>query len=183
MVNYICLDIDGVMANWHKPCAELFGLTEDELMRRWPPMEFDIEHALGVTSEELWRRVDGGGAAYWADLEETPWARRLYDYCKSVAPTIFLTTPSHHPPSLAGKVEWMKRFTGNDKFRDYLIGQKKFMCAKPGTVLVDDADKNIDKFVAAGGHGITFPRIWNCMYAHDGDPCDFVISQIEALRA
>lgn len=181
MVDTIFLDMDGVVSDWVKSCATLFGTTKEELHRKWPRGHFDIEPALGVSTQELWAKVDAGGAGYWAELDELPWARRLYDECTKIAPTYFLTTPSHEPLSLAGKLAWLQKFTGNSKFRGYLIGQNKFLCAKPGAVLIDDADKNITKFVDAGGAGITFPHVWNKMHEYEGCPCDYVLEQLRRM--
>lgn len=177
----ILLDMDGVVCNFVGSCVKLFGKDEDEVRRRWEPMQFDIEFAMGITKEELWGGIDGAGEEYWSEMMEAPWARRLYSFCTNAAPTFFLTSPSHDPRSLSGKLKWMKRFTGDDEFRNYLVGPQKFLCAAPGNVLVDDADKNVQAFVEAGGMAITMPSVWNCMYQYDGDPCDYVISQLEMM--
>jgi 5'(3')-deoxyribonucleotidase len=179
----ILMDLDGVLCEWVRPAAAAFGLTYDELIRRWPRGSSDIESALLVTKDEMWAAIDALGEGFWADLPETPWARRLYDGARKVGPVTFLTSPSHHPSSLAGKLTWMQRFTGNSRFRDYLIGPRKEMCAGPESVLVDDHDGNLAKFAEAGGHAICVPRVWNKMHDHDGDPCDYVLSRLAAFAS
>jgi len=171
MSHTIFLDLDGVLSGWIESAAEAFGISYDDLLAKWPPGSSDIESALGITKAEMWRVIDAQGEDFWANLPETPWARRLYDGARKVGPVVFLTSPSNHPASLAGKLRWIHRFTGNPRFRDYLIGPRKELCAGPDAILVDDHDGNLDKFVAAGGHAICVPRRWNRMHAYPGDPC------------
>jgi 5'(3')-deoxyribonucleotidase len=174
----IFMDLDGVLSEWVASAAVAFGVPYEELMAKWPPGSNDIESALGITQDELWAVVDAQGESFWSDLPETPWARRLYEGAKKVGPVVFLTSPSHHPSSLAGKLTWMQRFTGNPRFRDYLVGPRKEACASPGAILIDDHDGNLDKFSAAGGIPICVPRVWNRMHSYSGDPYDFVMSKL-----
>lgn len=170
--------MDGVVSEWVASAAHAFGMSHDHLMAQWPAGVADIESALRVTKEKMWRVVDSLGGKFWAELPETPWARQIYDGACKMGPVVFLTSPSHHPSSLAGKLTWMKKFTGNPRFRDYIITARKELCAGPMSILVDDHDGNLHKFIAAGGHGVCLPRRWNSMHAYEGDPCDYALREL-----
>lgn len=154
----ILLDMDGVLCRWEKGVCDLFGLDYAQVMHDWTPGEFDIEHVIGVSEDDVWKAIDSAGEQWWANLEEYPWSRRLYGDCTKYGDTYFVTSPSQHPSSLSGKLLWMQRFTGDPKFRNYMVGPKKYLCARHDQVLVDDSDKNINEFRRRGGFGILFPR-------------------------
>lgn len=157
----ILLDVDGVLSEWTISCCALFSKDTEEVMAQWSPGQYHIENALGVDSETLWKRIDAEGEDYWANLPHTKWAIEFYHKCQEIAPTYFLTAPSHAPGSMAGKLRWLKTFTGNDYCDNYLVGHAKFLCANACNILVDDGDHNVDAFRAAGGEAILFPRLWN----------------------
>lgn len=156
----ILLDVDGVLTDWIGSCCELFGADPQEIMARWMPGHFYIEEALHIDSKTLWDKIDAAGEDYWANLPETPWAREFYAKCQEMAPTFFLTAPSRHPGSMAGKLRWLQAFTGH-ACKNYLVGPAKFLCANDCNVLVDDGDHNVADFHEAGGQAILFPRLWN----------------------
>jgi 5'(3')-deoxyribonucleotidase len=179
----ILLDLDGVLSEWVKGAADMLGLSYDDLMRTWPRGEYTIAPTLRISEDELWRRVHAIGEDFWAGLPETPWARRLYEGARKLGPVFFLTSPSNHPSSLAGKLTWMQKFTGNPRFKDFLVGPRKELCASAGSVLVDDSDDNLAKFSVAGGRAICFPRVWNRMHNYEGDPCDYVLSRLASIAS
>lgn len=176
MITQIFLDLDGVLADRVSACVRLFDLDPIDVSDAWPLGSYDAAAAVGVSENEMWRRIHARGAAWWADLEPYPWCMALYNVCAAVAPTTILTSPPARPtailaaPSLdpsaaAGKTQWLQRHFGGS-FRDYLIGPAKASCAHPGAVLIDDADKNCEAFTGRGGASIVFPQRWNS--AHDG---------------
>lgn len=157
-VKRIFLDQDGPLADWVGSAAPVFGVEPVDL--DWSTTS-DLAKALGISTNEMWR-IDALGEDFWANLKPHPWAQELWRRAVVTAPTVVLTTPSHHPSSLAGKLRWMNRHLGNGKpFRDYLIGPRKEMCAAPGSLLVDDRASTCRKFRDAGGLAVLFPRPWN----------------------
>jgi hypothetical protein len=176
------LDLDGVLADWVDSVAPLFGTTKERLVDRWPRDVYDIAEVLGVSTSELWRVVHREGADFWADLKPLPWYAELIELCQSLAPTTILTSPSLDPSSASGKAEWLQRHLG-DNFRDYLIGPDKPACAHPGALLIDDRDHGCEGFVAAGGHAIVFPQVWNSAWTRSADagknPLEWVRTNFE----
>ena len=150
----ICLDIDGVLADFVGEAGRLMGY-DPAVVDTW-----DYYHKVGETEDTFWEKIDAAGAEFWAEMQPYPWAHDLFDLCKLKGETILLTTNSKHHKSAEGKVLWMQKHFGRS-FRNYLIGPKKEFCARPGTILIDDSDANCEKFIANGGSAILFPRSWN----------------------
>lgn len=183
----ILLDVDGVMVDLIEGICQLYGTTSNDIKEKWrvTSNNWTDEHehispTLGTTSQDIWDKMEECGPDFWLELKEYPWARTLYDYCKSKAPTYFVTAPTPYEGCLRGKLEWMKRFTGDPMFMDYLIGRPKFLCAGRGqNILIDDSKKNCKAFNLHGGRSILFPQYWN---GNDVvDPCVQVIQKIEEL--
>lgn len=177
----ILLDLDGVLCNWEKACCGLFGISIEYARECWTPGDYMIDKAIGKTEAEIWAKINEAGEDWWANLEEYPWARRLYDSCVKLAPTYFVTSPSDHPSSLAGKLRWMQTFTGDKNFYSYLIGPKKYLCAKDGQILVDDSDKKVNGFRKEGGTAILFPRFNNSAHHYPGDPATYAIEELSRI--
>ncbi len=184
-VSRILLDLDGVLADWVGSVAPLFDFDREQLVGAWPPGTYDIAEVLDVSANELWRRVDKVGAAFWSGLEPLPWCAELLELCQALAPTTILTSPSHDPSAAAGKTAWLQAQFGSD-FRDYLIGPDKPACAHPGALLIDDRDTGCDAFVQAGGQAVVFPQPWNSAWTRSAesgaDPLAFVREQLDGLR-
>lgn len=165
MIKRIFLDMDGVLCNFVHAVSNLFGMTEEELYRKWEPGVYDVCNPLGISDEEMWKVIETQGKGHWANLKPFSWTQELWELCNSYAPTVILTSPSRDPQCLAGKVEWMNEHLGNgEPFRKFLIGPVKEFCAAPGHILIDDSGEKCSEFYAGGGFPITFPQIWNIKY-------------------
>ena len=154
----IYLDLDGPMVKWTDGAFKLFG--EELTPERFMSIDVNAAEALGVEKSEVWARISKAGTKWWAELEPHPWARSFYEELSRIDEVVILSSPSHIPAAAAGKVKWMKSFFGGN-FRQYILTKRKDLLAKPGDVLIDDTNKNVDKFNQNGGNGILFPRPWN----------------------
>lgn len=177
----ILLDMDGVICDWVASASKAFDINPDDLEARYTPGVYDIEHALGVSQETLWQTVNSLGREFWANIKPYPWAHEMWDHCRNLAPTYFLSKPSYDPLSLAGKLDWIHKFTGDPKFDGFLIGPRKELCAAPHRVLVDDSDDNCRKFEAAGGRAIVFPRIWNSRHAQKATAMETAMADLASV--
>jgi hypothetical protein len=74
-----------------------------------------------------------------------------------------LTRPVAYPGCLEGKRQWIKQFMPSEMEENYLIGKDKYLCGtnSPEHLLIDDVEKNVDNWRAAGGSAVLFPRPWN----------------------
>jgi len=158
----IFLDMDGVLADFCGGAFAAFG-RDPASVDLQTAVDGCIDSFLAPSREEFWRvlSADWTSHAFWEELLPYPLAHELVETCLSVAPTCVLTAPpGRFPGAAAGKMAWMK-----NHFPDlpYLIGRDKTFCACPGHLLIDDTDKQIGKFVAAGGAGLLWPQPWNSL--------------------
>lgn len=70
------------------------------------------------------------------------------------------------PQAVGGKMAWIKAVLPDWLQTKWLLCQEKQSCSYPGTLLVDDADKNVTAFCdpKRGGSAILVPRPWNSRY-------------------
>lgn len=157
----ILLDLDGVVADFHKEAFKRRGKNFYEMEREgYDFSNWNIWADLGLTESDFYGWLEQEGANFWASLEFTPYGLELYNFCKARAKTYFVTAPTLDSDSAKGKVQWIRRHFGRF-FNMYVITPHKHLLAKPNTILIDDSDTNIKKFSAAGGKTILFPRQWN----------------------
>jgi len=118
-------------------------------------------YGLPFTLASFWSRFNRDD---WANLPKSDEFDFLLDSCERLVGReniCILTTPILDPDCAAGKVEWIYKYCPKWLHRQYLIGPMKHMCARPDALLIDDSDKNVDKFRAEGGQAILVPRPWN----------------------
>lgn len=154
----IYLDMDGVVSDAHR--AFLKALGREDLVKDYPAGVFNTYEAAGVSEKAMWRAVGAAGRKLWSGMRVLPWARELYEKLSEMGDVVFLTAPTRDPESLAGKLEWLQRFTKRKDFRDYVVTNRKELLAGPGTVLIDDRPENCRSFREAGGRAILFPAAW-----------------------
>jgi hypothetical protein len=166
------LDMDGVIVNWHKRVAELFGMDEQKFIADWPRGVYGAHRALGVTEDVMWARIDALGEAFWSGCEPYSWRDKLFELCANVAPVYILSMP-WNAPSAHGKFLWLERWKGRP-FHEYILTPKKHLLASKTAVLVDDHEDQVDAFRKAGGLAILFPRPWNSHHQYAENPVSFV---------
>lgn len=150
------LDMDGVCAAWTEAVFDLYGQKCPE-----GAMPYDIHDTLGVKEDDMWARINALGVDWWAALPPYPWFRDLFSALHAIGPrVVFLTSPCTEGHSAAGKVRWIRKHVAPD-YRDYVITSKKYLLARPGTVLVDDSEDKLADFAMHGGNAVVFPRQWN----------------------
>lgn len=151
MKKQILLDCDGVLADFVTASLELHGKTfEDANVDKW-----DYFHDWGVTDREFFEPM---GYDFWANIEPFPWAQDLLNVLSKHEVTI-CTAPILNPECFAAKAEWINKHF-DIPFQNIMIGKKKWLMAGNG-ILVDDSEKNIEKFRAAGGRAYLFPQPYN----------------------
>lgn len=178
----IHLDVDDVLADWTGAVCCMFGEDPANVREHWPTDVSDICKVLNISKSNMWRRIDAAGAGFWEHLDLFSWSFDLYRLCASLGPTTLLTSPSMHTSSHAGKYAWMQRHFGRN-FRSYLIGPDKAAAASAHSVLVDDWQKNLDKYSARGGHVLLFPTAGNSLHDHKRSPLAYVEPQLRSLFA
>jgi len=180
-ITRVCLDMDGVIADWVSAVALLFCVDPRELYDNWPIGKYGIESALDIRTEELWTIINQFGSEFWRGVKPYSWRDELWDLCEeNGAETLILTAPARSPDCAKGKVEWIQDWKGAG-FRHFGLMSKKHYCARPDTILIDDSDRNIKEFNESGGIGILFPRPWNRGRDNAEDPIGYVKERMKRI--
>jgi len=172
----IYLDLDGVVVDFVSAALKLFDA--EHLQKDWPPGEWDITNVLGVSATDFWSRVDARGELFWKNLQVYPWAGCLLNLIDDYE-WYYATSPSRSHRSSSGKVLWMQEQHGTH-FRRYVLGEHKHLLAKSDALLIDDNQKNVERFVENGGKSILFPRPWNRLH-HIDEPMGYVKEMLVKL--
>ena len=174
------LDLDGVLVDFVADAYKHYGLAYkyDEypnvlgLYDNCPPPNCNM------TVREFW---DGLGEEFW---ENIPWLHDGHEILTMVEDVFgrenicLLTSPLPNYSNIVGKMKWVARELPQYAQR-YLVGPAKSFCAGPNTVLIDDADFNVEAFAEAGGQTILVPRPWNSR--HSTDTLSSVRIQLQAI--
>ncbi len=133
-----------------------------------PQYGFDIVRAanalhpfLNFTEADFWQSIDRN---FWATVPKSRECDSLLSACENlvgVENVCILSSPTRDPDSLAGKLEWIHAFLPKRFHRQFLIGPRKYFCARHDSLLIDDSARNVDGFLDAGGNAILMPRPWN----------------------
>lgn len=173
MIKRILLDMDDVCNRFTMTALHYVGCRIDPLSYAKYPVEcqWDIVCAanklLGYerfTVSDFWEHIP---RKFWANVPTSDEFPLLLGMCESLVGrknVCILSSPTIDPECLAGKLDWIHRFTPRWLHRQFLVGPKKQFCAHPEALLIDDADKNVDAFRAWGGQAILVPRPWNTLY-------------------
>lgn len=137
--NYsLFVDLDGVLVDFDRGYQELTGVT--------------TKHADSQDVDTFWEPLTKAGAAFWIKLKWMPDGKQLWDYIKKYNPEL-LSAPSREESSRLGKRVWVKRELPGVKLI-LRSAERKQEFANPTSILIDDREKNIKQWEAAGGIGI-----------------------------
>lgn len=164
-ISHLVLDMDGCFVDFVGGVCRLF---DRPVPADWPAGEYNMARALGVDENELWRRICNSGYSFWYDLAGLPWKDELVSLVR--APGVPVTIASHplrdDPLSWWAKRSWIRTRMPHGFGID--LSDDKSRLARPGWLLIDDCDANIDAWRAAGGTAITLPQPWNRRHARAG---------------
>ena len=110
-----------------------------------------------MDKNERWNKLNQT-KGFWANLNWKPNAKRLHDFIIKYNPHVLSAYTGRDPTSKVGKMKWLKKNADFKRGNIHLVlrSQKKSYATtdeKPN-VLIDDFDKNIREWQAAGGIGI-----------------------------
>ena len=81
--------------------------------------------------------------------------------------------------SYEGKQLWIEKNIAAMEKRTIITNAAKSTFAAPDALLIDDRDKNVDEFRAAGGHAILIPRPWNSSYEKRNDSYQVFVEELK----
>lgn len=180
------IDLDGVLANFHKAIMKLHNKQDDPFdipENRGKP---DAPIYWGMTKNQFYRDA---GYDFWYNLEPTEEFEEIIKLVMSKTDPeniAIATSPCSTKGCADGKIDWMKKHLPRSiSLNNWLIGKPKHFCASSHSILVDDFDTNVNKFRQHGGHAILVPRPWNSSHnVYCGIPLEsrpeFVIGTIAA---
>ena len=139
------LDMDGVVADFDEYAARTLGV---------PPSD-------GIYPDEVWYKLASNQRLY-RDLKKTTYADELVAYCKKLCREkqyrlLFLTAiPKGNdvPWAFYDKVIWAQIWFADIPVMFGPYSQDKHVHCKPGDILIDDRESNINEWRIAGGIGI-----------------------------
>lgn len=162
MIEHCFLDMDGVLCDFITSVLTVHDRID--ALETWPPGEFETHTVLGLSKSQFWKPLTAKGEDLWADFPAFDWVDNLVNLVSEFSSWTILTSPALAPACASGKLRWLQNQFGG-RFRDFIISPRKALLARPGRVLIDDSDEQIERFNAADGIGILFPQPWNS--AHD----------------
>ena len=187
-INRILLDLDDVCNYLTMPALHCVGCPVSPINNSQYPVEvgYDIIAACNQlhptkkdwTVKEFWDSIPRD---LWAEVPCSRECLRILTLCTSLVGTedIFIaTSPTKDPDCLAGKLEWIHDNLFCWLHRQYIITPRKWLCANPTTLLIDDCDENVKRFREAGGQAILVPRPWNTL--HDLNTITYLEEQLKA---
>jgi hypothetical protein len=160
----LCLDFDGILADWHKQTCEHHGVPYV-----WKtPGPGSIDDNFGIPQSKLW---DGVDADFWASAPKTPDADKIIElvlkYFKLEQISVMTLFPAAYDyplekitDHLKGKMLWLRKHYP-ELAKRFTVTTVKYFSAGPRLVLIDDTDTNVEAFYDNGGYGILYPKIWN----------------------
>lgn len=156
MIKHILLDQDGVLADFHSAALRAHGRAD--LSPVWPKGEWAMERPLGITPKQFWAPIDN--YQFWMNhVVPYPGAADFYQNLGMFADVVICTSPSESSDCVKAKLDWLREYI--DPKVKYMLGSHKHLMATPSNLLVDDYDRNVDKFRASGGRAVLVPRVWN----------------------
>lgn len=173
----IFLDMDGVLCDFATAAYAVHGKAFDPVTH--PKGVWDFETIWGISAEQFWQRIDERGEDFWANLEPYPWAMNLARALGAIDQVIIATSPSTHPGSYAGKRQWLIKMGLHEI--SSMFGKDKWLMASSGRVLIDDSEKNIEKWRDYGGIGILIPQPWNNA-AQEIDIVSYVCGELKGFQ-
>ena len=106
---------------------------------------------------ERWNTINQT-KGFWANLDWKPNAKRLHDFIIRYNPHVLSAYSGRDAASKTGKMKWVKKNTGFKRGNIHLVlrsqKQKYATTNEKPNILIDDYDKNIREWEAAGGIGI-----------------------------
>ncbi len=180
MITHVLVDMDGVLCDFVSAAMRVHGSSYDASL--WPAGSDELFEILGVSVATFWQKIDQFDAeqGFWSRLKAYSWHHDLIAMVEPFGFTI-ATSPSRDPFCAAGKIQWLQRHLG-ERFNAYMVGMQKFLLAAPGRILIDDRDRECDRFRDAGGESIVFPQPWNSNHTRCQDRLVFVWEELQRLQ-
>ena len=154
----IYCDLDGVLVDWVRGAFALHNKSLPITEVRWHvPVQMGFASELG---RDFWGPMENPD--FWANLQ--PLADGMELYRRIVErygnESLNILSSARCRGSADGKIDWLRKHMPTH-VDCAVFAHKKERVASAHTLLIDDYDKNITRFIEAGGVAVTIPRPWN----------------------
>lgn len=174
---HIFVDLDGVLANFCQAACDLHapGTIDEYIVNYGRVVDINahpykqLEIGLGVSYEEFWDGITNAGETFWVNMDILPYAIELWERLNDALPgqVSILTSPGAGvtaAESASGKYQWVFEHLGEDApYRTIVCPAplKHHLAQSAGgsNILIDDYDKNVEQWNAAGGRAIQWPSM------------------------
>jgi len=174
----LILDMDEIITDFVSAACIVHGTTRDKLHTTWTPGDWDMCKPLDVSVTKFWAEIDECGIEFWKGLHPTPWLEDLMLFCEREFEEIHIVTaPSRSEHCYHGKIWWLREYFGST-FNNFCITPHKHIFANERSVILDDRETTIKKFVGHGGKGILFPAFHNSLHVQRDNPLPYVFNEI-----
>lgn len=177
----VFLDMDGVIADFNKGIVEAVGLEVCPFTDPKNHGVWEYTDIISITRDEFWAHCT---SEFFEELDPTHDAHRIVNYLEGRfgrQNICILSSPPLNPESMVGKQRWLAKHFRQYQ-RQFFFGTKKGFAAHAGSLLVDDADHNIDEFSEAGGQAFLYPRPWNRAHEDREKAFDRLVNYAENLQ-
>ena len=175
----ICLDMDGVLANFHEFLIKLFNIKYEDYIKLNSP---SCDNLINLPLNEIFNKINKQEKIF-ENLSVYPWALDLIKLCKQYSDDIIITSKPFIDISKTWteKIIWLqKNNILNDKI-SIMLGDRKELLAKPDRILIDDDPYNCKLFKKYRGKAILFPAIYNESKKYIGNELKFVENQLNDI--
>jgi 5'(3')-deoxyribonucleotidase len=118
--------------------------------------DFTVQEFWNCFDRETWRNVPPS--------DELPMLLRNCVALVGRKNICILSAPVDSPGCLEGKLDWIHKYLPKWLHQQFFIGSQKYLLARPGALLIDDAEHNIKAFKEHGGQTLLVPRPWNSLH-------------------
>lgn len=141
----IYVDMDGVLTDFLQGVSSLIN-KDIKSFEEWSKIK-----------KTEWKSIANNGVKFWENLKWMPDGKQLWDYVSKYNPNIlsaFPINPINKKYAIIGKQKWIDNNLTNVNNVYLVKGIDKQKYAKPNSILIDDAKRNIDQWISKGGIGI-----------------------------
>lgn len=135
-------DMDGVLCAFEEQVKKLGEVPAQGL----------ADDATEEQKQAMYDAIEEAKEDFWATMPWTENGKKLWKILKPYKPVI-LSSPGKFLYAPAGKNTWMNK---NLPGVTYFLEEDKWVFVEPESVLIDDMEKNIRDWDAAGGFGILY---------------------------
>lgn len=192
----VLFDADNVLADFRPAFLNKMGISETAAKTGWrdayEPSDALLQQAARPVANwnEAMDVLRRDSVPFYSDMPATPWAKDLWQGAQQMDASVgILTARTTVDPSREGTRNWVSKNI-SPLPEAVIVDHQKQRYANSQTILVDDSEKNVNAFLAAGGRAVLVPDPANSRrdeFRHDGSMAELVLkdirSEVAAIQA